>query len=226
MLLAEELALVAIKPESGRHVAGNRDVLNACLAGLLVADLLIDGYVRKGDRDDRIVAARPDGAPSEALLAAALAVVEEKGPKIKAVLSHMSRGLDERLGVGTWDAVVRGLVDAGVVGPPTGGWRSATPLLDAPTRDAIVERLRNAAASDDDLDPHTAVLLSMTGPGHLLEVVAPERSGRKHARTRIDGALDHTDLEGVGDVVRKVLAEAEAMIAVGATAGIVAASSG
>ena len=30
----------------------------------------------------------------------------------------------------------------------------------------------------------------MTGPASLLEVVAPERRGRKHARQRIDHALD------------------------------------
>jgi hypothetical protein len=225
MLLAEELALVAIKPESGRHVTGNRDVLNACLAGLLVADLLLDGHAQPGDQDDRIVP-RPGAAPAEPLLAAALGVVEEKGPKIKAVLSHMSRGLDDRVGTGTWDAAVHGLVDAGVLGPPTGGWRPQTPLLDPATRDQIVERLRAAAASDDKLDPHTAVLLSLTGPAQLLEVVAPERSDRKHARQRIDHALDQTDLAGVGAVVRKLRAEAEMMVAVGATGAIIATSAG
>ena len=46
MLLAEELALVAIKPDSGRHELGTRDQLNACLAGLLVAELLLDGLRR------------------------------------------------------------------------------------------------------------------------------------------------------------------------------------
>jgi len=42
MLLAEELALVARKPESGRHQIGTGDALNACLAGLLVAELLLE----------------------------------------------------------------------------------------------------------------------------------------------------------------------------------------
>jgi hypothetical protein len=43
MLLAEALALVAIDPGSGRHAIGNRASLNACLAGLLVAELVLDG---------------------------------------------------------------------------------------------------------------------------------------------------------------------------------------
>ena len=42
MLLAEELALIAIDPESGRHALGTRDNLNACLAGLLVVELYLD----------------------------------------------------------------------------------------------------------------------------------------------------------------------------------------
>ena len=42
MLLAEELALIALDPESGRHAFGTRDNLNACLAGLLVAELHLD----------------------------------------------------------------------------------------------------------------------------------------------------------------------------------------
>ncbi len=64
MLLAEELALVALKPESGRHQIGTGDALNACLAGLLVADLLLYGSVGPGDKDDRIVAvAGPPRSP-------------------------------------------------------------------------------------------------------------------------------------------------------------------
>jgi hypothetical protein len=43
VLPAEELALAAIHPESGRHALGVRSQPNACLAGLLVAELLLDG---------------------------------------------------------------------------------------------------------------------------------------------------------------------------------------
>ncbi len=50
----------------------------------------------------------------------------------------------------------------------------------------------------------------MTGPANLLEVVAPERRGRRHARRRIDHGLDGTDLEIYGKTVRKLIAEAAA----------------
>ena len=64
----------------------------------------------------------------------------------------------------------------------------------------------------------------MTGPAQLLEVVAPERSTRKHARSRIDHALDGSDLQPVGTVVRRVIEEAAAVASTAAIAGGVAAT--
>lgn len=219
MLLAEELALVAIKPDSGRHEMGTREPLNACLAGLLVAELLLDGVVRPLDRDDRIVVVQGRTASSPTLAAAA-GVVAEKGPRIKAALSHMSRGLQHQTGMSTWDAVTGGLAEAGVIGPATGGLLPRHPLLDPGARDAIVTRLQAAAAGDGPIEPRTALVLSMTGPAHLLEVVAPERSTRKHARNRIDHALDGSGLEPFTKVVRRLIQEA----ATAAVAGSVAAT--
>ena len=147
------------------------------------------------------------------------------GPKFKPVLSAMSRGLERRLGRGTWDAVVGGLVDAGVVAPAEGALRPTQRVLDTPARDAVVERLQVAAAGDDPMDVRTAVLLSMTGPAQLLEVVAPDRANRKHARRRIDHALDATALRAVAESVRKVLADAAAAAAAAASIAAVGAVS-
>jgi hypothetical protein len=224
MLLAEELALVAIDPESGRRAVGTGSLLNACLAGLLVAELLLDGTARSGERDDFVVLA--DGRrPEDPCLAAAAEVVAEAGPKIKAILSHMDRGLRSHAGAGTWDLAVAGLVGAGILGPSEGTLRPRHDVLDSGAHDEVVIRLQAAAAGDDPLDARTAVLLSMTGPAHLLEVVAPGRAGRKHARDRIDHALDTTDLKAVGKLVRKVLAEAAATAGAGAVIATGATSS-
>jgi hypothetical protein len=212
MLLAEELALVAINPDSGRHAIGYRDVLNACLAGLLIAEVALDAAGQPTD-------------PSPVLDAAAEVLAEKRG-KPKPALSHMSRGLDQRLGLGTWDAVVDGLVRAGVLGPSEGNLMPKHELLDPGPRDAIIERLRAAAASDDPMDARTAIVLSMTGPGHLLELVAPDRKTRKHARKRIDHGLDDTDLGDVGQAVRRVLADAQAAVIAATTAASIAAVSG
>ncbi len=144
----------------------------------------------------------------------------EKGPKIKAILSHMSRGLEQRLGSGTWDAVVGGLVDAGVLGPAREGLRPRHDVVDAAAREAIVGRLQEAAAAEGPIEARTALVLSMTGPAYLLEVVAPERSTRKHARSRIDHALDGSELEPVGKVVRKLIEEAATLATAAATTAI------
>jgi hypothetical protein len=178
VLLAQELALVAMKPETGRHRLGVRSQLDATLAGLLVGQLLLD----------------PSASSSSPLLAAAAEVVTEKGPKLERVLSHMSRGLHLRVGRGTWDTVVAGVEPA--------------------EREAIVSRLREAAAGDGPLEPRRALLLSMTGPANLLEVVAPGRGGQRHARRRIDHAVDGTELEPVAKAVRKVIADAVSAAAI------------
>ena len=205
MLLAEELALIALDEESGRHAFGIRDELNACLAGLL------------------LVEAQLSEQSEIPVVKAASEILAESGPKLKPVLSAMNRGLERRIGYGTWDAIIERLVVAEIVAPADGTVRPRHRILDVERRDAIIDRLRAAAAGDDPMPVRTAVLLSMTGPAQLLEVVAPDRSTRKHARRRIDHALDATAMEPVAQSVRKVLQDAAAAVSV--TAFTAAASS-
>ena len=223
MNLAEELAVVAIDPSSGHHALGLRSELNACLAGLLVADLLLDGVVEIGSKEDRLVVTGK-AEPKTKILAAATAVVIDRGPKIKAILSHMDRGLARLLDLGTWDAVASSLVDEGVLAPTRRGIRSRNDVLQPFVRDATVAALRVAAVGESALDPRTAVLLSMMGPAHLLEVVAPNRSSRRHARDRIDTALDGTQLEAIGKVVRRLISDANSAAAGSAAASVAATS--
>ena len=224
MLLAAELALLSIDPDSGRHAMGNRDKLNACLAGLLVGELVVDGGAVAGERDGTVLVT--DDVPGDPVLAATADVVAVRGPKLKAVMSSMDRSLGKRLGTGTWDSVVGTLVAAGVLGAADGGLRPRHAVLEPAASDAVLGRLRHAAAGDEPLDTRTALVLTMTGPANLLEVVAPDRHGRKHARRRIDHALDESSLGDIGGVVRKLLAEAATAAAAAATTAAVAASSG
>ncbi|MEY2523907.1 MAG: hypothetical protein QOJ66_2472 [Ilumatobacteraceae bacterium] len=203
---------MAIDPSSGRHALGLRSELNACLAGLLVAELLLDGVVEIGAKEDRLVVTGR-AEPKTKILAAATAVVIDRGPKIKAILSHMDRGLSQLLGLGTWDAIVSGLADEGVLAASRRGVRSRNDVLQPFVRDASVAALRVAAGGDSALQPRTAALLSMAGPAHLLEVVAPNRSTRRHARARIDTALDDTQLESIGKIVRRLISDANSAAA-------------
>jgi hypothetical protein len=220
MLLAAELTLLAIDPDSGRAALGNRYRLNACLAGLLVAELALDGAAVPGARDGTVVPTA--SAPTDPVLAAAAEVVADRGPKLKRVLSSMDRSLRVRLGTGTWDSVVASLVADGLLGAPEGMLRVRHPVLQRETRDAILARLRHAAASDEPLDARTALVLAMTGPANLLEVVAPARRSRKHARRRIDTALDAGSLRDIGEAVRRVLADAATAATVAATSAVLA----
>ena len=110
-------------------------------------------------------------------------MVAARGPKVKAVLSHMNRGLEKYARAGTWDLAIDGLVQAGIVAAVSGSLLPRHHLLDPAAQNEVVARLQVAATGDEPLDPRTALVLSMTGPAHLLEVVAPDRAGRK---------VDHT----------------------------------
>jgi hypothetical protein len=207
VLLAEELALVALNPESGCHAVGTRGQLNACFAALLVADLLHTGLAEPAGYDG-VTAASRRAPSSSSILDSAADVVAESGPSIATILSSMDRGLARRLGTGTWDAVMSGLLRDGVV---TGRDRPRLPryeLVDVGVRDGIVQRLRTAAATDEPLEPRTALLLAMTWPARLLEVVAPERRSRRHARDRIDQALNGSEADPLGNVYRRLVADA------------------
>ena len=88
--------------------------------------------------------------------------------------------------------------------------RPKNDVVNHSARDAVVTRMQAVARSDGHLEPRIGLLLDMTGPASLLEVVAPERSERKHARRRIDHGLDGTAYVMFGKVVRKILADAAA----------------
>ena len=97
------------------------------------------------------------------------------------------------------------------------------PLLEPGIRNAIVARLQAAAAGDGPIEARTALVLSMIGPAQLLEVVAPDRSARRHARNRIDHALDGSNLELFGKVVRRLIQDAVVVASMAAVTGAVVA---
>jgi hypothetical protein len=215
MLIAEELLLAALDPDRGTAVNSSTQPLKVGLSGALVAELGLTGAVVLDGKRFTVT-----GAPrADPLLRAAYDVLASgKGRRSR----DQIRRLDRAVG-GVWSRVVDQLIAAGVVGrrrdrvffvPVT-----RHPVLRPEVRQAVVDRLRAAAAADGEMDARTAVLLSLSGPCRLLEVVAPDKAGRKHARQRIEQA---TDLTPVAPVVKAVIAEAQAAAAM---AGTVAATS-
>ena len=226
-LLAEELALVAVNPDTGRHAtrpaaATSTPAWPACSW----PSWCWRGPSLLGTERGRSLLTSGTGARRRRRWPPRPRSLAEKAPKLKAILQHMSRGLESQLGVGTWDVVVAGLVADGALAPTEGSIRPKNDVVDVGRRDSVIARLQAAATDDGPMDPRTALLLNMTGPANLLEVVAPERRGRRHARRRIDHGLDGTDLEIYGKTVRKLIAEAAAAASGYGAGGTVAASSG
>jgi Golgi phosphoprotein 3 (GPP34) len=123
---------------------------------------------------------------------------------------------------------VDGLADRGVLGRRDHvswfTWFPVTrhPVLQPAVREEVLERVRAAAAGEGEIEPRTAVVLALAGPSRLLEVVAPDKAGRPHARRRIETA---TELTPVAPVVKKVIAEMHAAAAT-AAAGAAAVAGG
>ena len=179
------------------------------MAELALADLvLLDGkrFVTTG------------AAPADALLREVYDVLAE-GQGRRAT-SQLQR-IDRRVGVRR--RVVDGLVEAGVLGRDPRGplLVTAHPLLQPTVREVLVSRVRNAAAGDGTIEPRTAILLALSGPARLLEVVADKP--RAHAKKRIAQA---TELTPLAAIVKKVIAEAAAAASVGAVAAASAGTTG
>ncbi len=218
MLLAEELLLLGLDPDRGTIVNSARQQLLVCLSGALIGELALAGSVRLSGR--RFVAVGP--APEHPLLARVHALLAE--PTSRRAAGQLRR-LDKGVG-GVWPRLVDGLIERGVLDrrPDRVLFWTITrhPVLQPAARQEPLERVRLAAAGDNGLEARTAVLLALAGPARLLEVVAPERAGRRHARRRIAAAAELTP---VAPVVKKVIAEMQAAAAAGATVAATSAAS-
>jgi len=218
VLIAEELLLLALDPDRGRIVNNARQQLLIGLAGALVGELALTGLVEVSGK--RFVTTGQ--APAHPLLAAVHEALGE--PKGRRSADQLRR-LSKRVG-GIWSQLVDGLIAQQVLGRRRDKVLlfkvTRHPVLRRACRDEPLARVRAVAALDGELEPRTAVLLALAGPSRLLEVVAPERAARRHAKQRIGVA---TELTPVAPVVRKVIAEMQAAAAVGAVAAGGAASS-
>lgn len=217
VLLADELLLLALDPEKGRPVNSSREPLKVCLCGALVAELGLDGHVALQGKRFEVTGSVP---PAGILREASDVLTSSKGRRA----ADQLRRLDKALG-GIWKRIVDAQVDQGVLGRRQDRvvlWSvTRHPVLRTDLRDEVVGRMRSAAAGDGPLDPHTAVVLALSGPARLLEVVAPDRP-RAKAKRRIEEA---TDMTPVAPAVKKVIAEVQAAAAV-AAAGAAAAANG
>lgn len=179
MLIAEELLLLGLDPVRGTVVNRGRAELVAGLAGAVEAELALAGAVALVDKRVGVVGARPE----HPLLAAAY---DQLGsPRGRRAASQL-RLLEKS--VGLWAGVVDGLTYQDVLSRRVdrilGFSVTRHPVLDRALQADVVSRVRLAVDGDDPFDPRTAVLVALAGPCRLRNVVAPDRSSRRHAKSR------------------------------------------
>jgi hypothetical protein len=177
VLLAEELLLLTLTPK-GRPVGGYQYHRHhvAGVTGALFIELEQQGRVSFVEGRVSIL----DDAPTGDLLSDTI----EELARGAMVFSEL-----ERLGAGRWAAVIRNLVDDGVLARRRAlldGYRF--PVVDRPRQDGLIRELRAAASGEVRLDGRLTALLALAGPTHLLEVVAPTVRGRTAANRRLQAA--------------------------------------
>ncbi len=203
MLIAEEFVLLALNPDG--TPATYQPGYATGVTGALVTELVQEGHVTlEGGR-----VGLTGTVPTDSLLRQVLEnVAKLDGKKLKSRLGSIRHS--------GWNEVVDGMIDAGVLGRhrPSPLQPTRHPVSDPVAHAALLARVRSAATGDDPLAPRDATLLALAGPCQLLEVLAPDRADRKHAKRRI------------ADATVQVPAAAAVKYVIGATtAAIVAASS-
>ncbi len=212
MLIAEDLVRLALDPDGTlARGASHQPVVAVGVTGALVSELAIDGHVDLADGRIRLTGTRPD---HPVLARTYENVIPHGGKKLKSRLSSIKHS--------GWPEVVDHMVETGVLGrdKPAALRTTRHPVADPASQAALLADVRSAAADDGPLETRTAVLLALSGPCHLLEVVAPDREDRKHARRRID---DAADLVPAADAVKAAI---EAVVVATTVAATTAATTG
>ena len=213
VLLAEEFVLLALDPD-GRpaHGVSNQPAAAVGVTGALVTELVQEGHLDVADGHVRLTGTRP----TNRLLAEVL----------DRLAAHEGKTLKSRLGSvkdSGWTEVVDAMVASGIVGRDKALLRPTRhPVTDKVAHMALLAEVRAAAAGDGPMGPRIATLLALAGPSQLLEVVAPARSDRAHAKQRIAAAAAQVPAAAA---VKYVIQSMEAAIAIAATSTAVASSS-
>ena len=211
MLLAEEFVLLALNPDGTvARGASNQPSAAVGVTGALVAELAIDGHLDLTDGRIRLTGTRP----ADPLLAQALDnVAPHEGKRLKSRLGSIKHA--------GWSEVVDAMVASGTLGREKEALHATRhPVRDPAAHDALLARVRAAATSDTRLDARTAVLLALSGPCQMLEVVAPARADRAKAKQRIAQAAEQV---AAADAVKHVIEATQAAI-IASTAVVVVSS--
>lgn len=207
VLLAEAFVLLALDPD-GTPARGlsNQPAAAVGVTGALVTELAQQGHVDFAGGRVHLTGTRP----THPILAQALDnLAPHEGKKLKARLAAVKHA--------GWKEVVDAMIAEGVLGRVKHGLRATRhPVIDSSAQAAILAEVRAAATGDGPIEPRTAALLALAGPSQLLEVVAPQRSDRAHARDRIADAAEQVPAAAAVKYVIDSMNAAVAAVAVSA----------
>lgn len=181
VLLAEAFVLLALNPDgSPARGASNQPVVRLGVTGALVTELVQQGHVDLTGGRIHATGSRPN---HPVLIQALDNLMPHEGKKLKGRFASVKHA--------GWKEVVDFMIEDGLLGREKHGlWPTRHPVIDSAAQAAVLSEVRAAAAGDGPIEPRTAGLLALAGPSQLLEIVAPERAGRAHAKRRIKEATE------------------------------------
>ena len=208
MLIAEELLLVASAPDGTG--LGRSMELDCALGGALLIELVLDGHA---ELDGKVIRARA-APPAQRRLVEARDIVAARARRPKALVTRLRRGVRQRL--------LADLVGSGVLADEPYRWLGLIPLhrypvIDARSRDEVLDRLRAAVLDGQRPSQRTAALAGMISAAKLEKRVFPD-GNRREVRRRLREIAE-------GDWAAKAVRDAIAAIHAATTAAAVAATS-
>jgi hypothetical protein len=215
--LHEEITLLAIRDEKGTFAT---NFVEHAVAGAVLAELLLEGRIDVEDTRRKLVklrSHRPTGAP----------IIDECFASMKAAKRRAS--LNTWVGrlagtKGLRHKVARQLCRRGILRYDEDKIlllfrRKLYPEVDPKPEREIVERLRNAIfGGSREVDPRTAILVSLAGSSELLN----EPFGRREIKARKKRIEQIVNGEVIGKATKEVIAACQAAIMVAAILPVVA----
>jgi hypothetical protein len=218
-LLAEDLLLLLLDDEKGTTGALWVDV-RVPLAGAVLAELAIEGAVRVDAATSiwRAAIVRPveGAAPTDPVLAKALATVAEKPRSAQSLLPRLGAGLRDELAARLTAAGILERHDDRVLGLfPRTRWPALQSTDEAHARERIGRALQEGAAPDE----RTAALIALLAAIGKVPQVLGLRGGEARAATKRARTIAEGDwaARAVRDAVRAAAAAVTTTAAVAST---------
>lgn len=221
MYLHEEILLLALRDETGK-IDWQAANFRTAMAGAIVAELLLAGRIAVDDRSKLVTVVNTDPVDSTVLNEALESLDTAKGhSEIDNWIVKLAsmEGLKQKTAAALCD---RGILRTEEVKLLFVFSSTRYPELDPAPERQLIERLRAAIFSDDEVDIRTTLLISLGHPSGLLAVPF----SRSELRQRKERIQEITQGDMVGEATAAAIEAMQAAIAATAIAGSTSVSAG